>query len=172
MRLRNWFRKFNDPLLRPAKELVTVASIASAAAHSSVTDRYPELRNCVLADWLFFATIAAVSDGLSSLSLITDQSRFLALYRHVRAALRDWNRDGERGFDDCQEFVARAVMSARSSRLSARESALLPFDARGAWVLWNLCKQEPRDREAKAARLLGTILGQSFDKAYWIDGAA
>ena len=142
-----------DPLDAQAKRLVDATNILAISTFVPAVDQYPFLKQCNPNDWDFFATVASVQVGIANLLHSVSSERFKLLYPIIAAALHKWNPQGEDAVRDCQAFIRRSL----NHRSVAAEN-ILPTDALGMWVIWNLLRRTPTREEASASRGIGGAL--------------
>jgi hypothetical protein len=157
-----------DPLEVPAKRLVWAARSLATSSFTQVASRFPFVAEYKPHDWDFFVAAGGVSVALNALLKRVQPDRFKSVYAVIVPDLHQWDPQSEYAIVDCQRFVRRTLNEVTSQPTSAELPRYLAVDSLGIWVLWNLMRREPTDKEAQAARSVGGLLAQSFD-SWWDD---
>jgi hypothetical protein len=139
--------------LVPMANSLAIASLNSAEKILNLPDALTE----DLETWDFFLTVAAVVAAERSLATRVPKDTFQVVASRILERLDEWNANGSRGFEDCQQFVGRSLKS-----LGDRNDDVKFGDVLGMWILWNLYGRAPTLEEAGPARPLGGFLIRSF----------
>ena len=146
-----------DPLEDQARRLVSAANILAVSTFVPFIDKYAFLKQCDPNDWDFFATAAAIHVAIASLIRSVSPERFKLLYLTITPEIHNWNRQGEDAILDCQRFIKRTL----DTQPTGAES-VLPTDALGMWIIWNLLRRAPTYEEAQASHSIGRALATSL----------
>ena len=132
---------------------MSAANILAVSTFVPLIDKYPFLKQCAPKDWDFFATAAAIHVAIASLIRSVSSERFKLLYLAVVPEIHNWNQQSEDAILDCQRFIKRTLDAQ-----PAGAGSVLPSDALGMWIIWNLLLRAPTYEEAQASRSIGRAL--------------
>jgi hypothetical protein len=132
---------------READNLVAAAQIVATSSLTSLTDRFPILRNLVQARgvdlWDQVVTIAALAARISTLT----EEKGRSLMKALQGSLTSWNSTAWRAYRDLLQFVERNTAGGIDHEV-----------ALGAWVIWNLKGSQPTQSELGLAPVVGSLL--------------
>lgn len=159
--------QMDDPLLKAADALVASANIRADAMLISLLEDYPSLGTAAeISQWVHISTVAGVFMAATRLtSLRLGDARENEIMDMVYERFTKWDAtNAGSDFEDCGSFYAKDYVELEQA---GHEPRLIASDAIGRWVVGKVFLRVPQtDEERKLARVIGTMITQSFFD-YW-----